>query len=367
MAQVDKIYHNLCQHILDNGKTKKDRTGNGTISVFAQQLRFDVSDSNFPLITTKKMYTKGIVYELFWFLGYHMKDEKYKKFGLTNIKWLVDNNVNIWVGDAYKKYKTNWLKENPPFGAPYENQVITEEEFIEKIKTDDDFTIIWGELGPVYGKQWIGWNSEYGGINQIEQILQQLTSDPDSRRIMVNAWNVGELHNMTLPPCHYGFQFYTRDLSIDERVNFINNTDDDKIIIAYFENPGNEWLKEQVESIVNKNGIPEKAISLMWNQRSVDTFLGLPFNIASYALLLYMIAGEVNMVPEELICSLGDTHIYNGHIDSVKEQLERDVNKYESAKIIINRGSKSFFELTPEDIEIKEYKSYKSIKTELYN
>lgn len=184
---------------------------------------------------------------------------------------------------------------------------------------------------------------------------------------MVNAWNVSDLHNMVLPPCHYGFQIYTRELNLEERKILLRKQEIEKSD-SKFVSPGVYTTEPGPSSkYLDSQGIPSRAISLMWNQRSVDTFLGLPFNIASYALLLHMLAVEVNMAPDELICSLGDTHIYNGHIEAVNEQLERDVHKYESAKIKIKKGSKSFFELSPKDIEITNYKSYKTIKTELYN
>ena len=212
-----------------------------------------------------------------------------------------------------------------PDGRPY-----TKEEFIDKIKTDDKFAKEWGELGPIYGKQWRQW----GGLqditddnkpiylDQISNLIKDLKTNPDGRRLMVSAWNVGELNKMILPPCHYGFQVYTRKLTGEERWDLLKK----KV--------GEERFKSMVDDIVPFGGglseelqlynIPTRAISLMWNQRSVDTFLGLPFNIASYGLLLEILAKEVNMVPEDLIGNLGDVHLYSNHIEQAKEQLNRE-------------------------------------------
>ena len=308
---IDKKYRELLQDILENGVENKDRTGTGTISVFGRQIRHKMSDG-FPLLTTKKMYWKGIVTELLWFLR-----------GDTNIKYLVDNGCNIWNGDAYKNYQRNCDESYGPYG------VLLQSEFINKIKTDDEFAKKWGDLGSIYGKQWRRWSTypnEYGEyesnpIDQIQNLIEQLKTNPDSRRLMVSAWNVGELEKMVLPPCHYGFQVYTRELSLEERTTlFCKKTgqkDWKKRVQATIEVQGEENLNKEFE----KHNIPKRAISLMWNQRSVDTFLGLPFNIASYGLLLEIIAKEVNMVPDELIGNLGDVHLYKNHIEQAKEQL----------------------------------------------
>jgi len=309
MNKLDKQYTDLLQDILDNGVEKKDRTGTGTISVFGRQIRHKMLEG-FPLLTTKKMPWKTIVTELLWFLR-----------GDTNIKYLVDNGCNIWNGDAYKNY-LKWAGNNP----------LTIEKFIEQVKTDSDFAGVYGELGPIYGKQWRKWREgKYTnelvvggleipdgptywkeGIDQIQNLINDLKTNPDSRRLMVNAWNVGELDQMVLPPCHYGFQVYTRELSEKERINLLHTKHGNK---GHHIEAGFNMLDEY--------DIPTRAISLMWNQRSVDTFLGLPFNIASYGLLLEIIAKEVNMVPDELIGNLGDVHLYSNHIDAAKEQIGR--------------------------------------------
>ena len=325
MNKLDKAYTNLLQDILDNGEVKGDRTGTGTVSVFGRQIRHKMSEG-FPLLTTKKMPFKTIVTELLWFLR-----------GDTNIKYLVDNNCHIWDGDAYKNYGQKIISEG------YQNLVAigwpsTQEEFINKIKTDDEFAKKWGELGPIYGKQWRQWNTgksvvvghngnhnEFGTIviDQIQNLINDLKGNPDSRRLMVNAWNVGELDQMVLPPCHYGFQVYTRELSLEERRNLVTL---EKYESVYNDGDSRNTLSH---SEIDQWGYPKRAISLMWNQRSIDTFLGLPFNIASYGLLLEILAKEVNMVPDELIGNLGDVHLYSNHIEQAREQIGREFTEEE--------------------------------------
>jgi thymidylate synthase len=318
MNNLDARYQALLEDILQWGVEKKDRTGTGTISVFGRQIRHKMSEG-FPLLTTKKMHWNSIVTELLWFLR-----------GETNIKFLLDYDCNIWNGDAYKRY-VNSLFYN--FSGDVKGYVVHEhlskEEFINKIKTDDEFAKKWGELGPIYGKQWRNWINhdleipngnglrymEKQTIDQIANLINDLKTNPDSRRLMVNAWNVGELDQMVLPPCHYGFQVYTRELSLEERAKWLQDNKGYDLLVGNLEH---DHIREVVE-----NESPTRAISLMWNQRSVDTFLGLPFNIASYGLLLHIIANEVNMVPDELIGNLGDTHLYSNHIEQAKEQIGR--------------------------------------------
>jgi thymidylate synthase len=327
MNNLDKKYQELLQDILDNGVTKSDRTGTGTISVFGRQIRHKMSEG-FPLLTTKKMAWKTMVTELLWFLR-----------GDTNIKFLVDNNCHIWDGDAYKNYcKIVGSIEEPDYSVhvddPNQNctRLMTMEEFINKIKTDDEFAEKWGSLGPVYGSQWRDWLTykpsnntgsfyQSGNIDQIQNLINDLKTNPDSRRLMVNAWNVAEIDQMTLPPCHYGFQVYTRELSWEEQVQWVmKNTDV-------------EWENLYIVEEIAKDTTPKRAISLMWNQRSVDTFLGLPFNIASYGLLLTILAKEVNMVPDQLIGNLGDTHLYLNHLEQAKEQIGRELTDEERYNI----------------------------------
>jgi thymidylate synthase len=334
MNKLDKQYTELLQTIIDFGVNKSDRTGTGTRSIFGYTIRHNMKEG-FPLLTTKKMYWRGIVAELLWFLR-----------GDTNIKFLVDNDVHIWDGDAYKNYlkKTTPDKNDPDY---HETRVLVSmSEFINRIKTDDEFARKWGELGPIYGKQWRSWSklelTEVGKelseiwdgrthtkldfpIDQIQNLINDLKTNPDSRRLMVNAWNVGELDQMVLPPCHYGFQVYTRELSFDERLKLANiekpNSDNMMVFLDYV-------------SMMDNRNIPTRAISLMWNQRSVDTFLGLPFNIASYGLLLEIIAKTVNMVPDQLIGNLGDVHIYNNHIDQAREQIGRKYTPEERSEML---------------------------------
>jgi thymidylate synthase len=338
MNNIDRQYKELLEYILHFGVNKADRTGTGTKSIFGWQIRHNMKEG-FPLLTTKKVAFKTMVTELLWFLR-----------GDTNIKFLHDNNCHIWDGDYKKSGRTD------------------------------------GELGPIYGAQWRRW----GGLqdltdddkpiylDQITNLINELKSNPDSRRLMVSAWNVGELNQMVLPPCHYGFQVYTRKLSLKERY-----------IIAKYDWPPDGLHNVAINRLEQRN-IPRRAISLMWNQRSVDTFLGLPFNIASYALLLEIIAKAVNMVPDELIGNLGDVHLYNNHIEQAKEQISR--TPYELPKLNINtefwptesgscgEGSldaiavfNSFKDdnfckcLLEEDIQLYNYQSHSSIKAPLSN
>ena len=318
MSNIEKQYQGILRKLVLYGKEKGDRTGTGTLSYFGDQIRHNMADG-FPLLTTKKMAVKTMMTELKWFLK-----------GDTNIKYLVDNNCHIWDGDAYK----NFLKNS----VPHDRQE-TMKEFIEQIKTDNEFATKWGELGPIYGKQWRDWQSQKFNvakgegyllqIDQIAKLIVDLKNNPDSRRLMVSAWNVGEIEEVVLPPCHYGFQCYTRD-----------STREEKIV-----NPGKY-----------------KVVSLMWNQRSVDTFLGLPFNIASYGTLLQLIADECNMIAGELIGNLGDTHLYKNHIQQAKEQIVREpfpLPTIELSNVNILNGEW--------DYEVKGYEYHPTIKAPLSN
>jgi len=339
MNNLDKQYISLLKDILNNGVNKADRTGTGTISVFGRQIRHKMSEG-FPLLTTKKMPFKTIVTELLWFLR-----------GDTNIKFLVDNNCHIWNGDAFKNFMDT--SEGDP------DLIWNQDQFINMIKTDDEFAKQWGELGPIYGAQWRSWQDAEKPrvyIDQIENLIKDLKTNPDSRRLMVNAWNVGELDSMVLPPCHYGFQVYTRELSLDERRKLANY---DSVFVSPI----------TVESW-DRNNIPTRAISLMWNQRSVDTFLGLPFNIASYGLLLEIIAKAVNMVPDELIGNLGDVHLYSDHIDQAKEQIGRKYTPEERKTLLKDAMSwrlynKALNELMPFGGGMSEY--YEAHKIPYYS
>ena len=309
MNQLDEDYKGLLGSCLYNGIEKTDRTGTGTLSVFGRQIKHRMKDG-FPLLTTKKMAIKTMMTELKWFLK-----------GRTDIQYLRDNGCKIWDGDYDKSGRTD------------------------------------GELGPIYGKQWRDWghgvleNKHLGQIDQIKNLINDLKTNPDSRRLMVSAWNVGELNQMVLPPCHYGFQVYTRDLGLDERIELYNS---DKLPM----NQSLDYLHEQLDSM----GIPRKGISLMWNQRSVDTFLGLPFNIGSYGTLLIILGKEVNMMPDYLIGSLGDVHLYKNHIEQAKELITR--TPYKLPKLEITNCDIQNGEF---DWELINYQSHPSIKAPLSN
>ena len=322
MNNIDLQYQSLLNDILGNGTIKSDRTGTGTTSVFGRQIRHKMSEG-FPLLTTKKMHWNSVVTELLWFLR-----------GDTNIKFLLDYDCHIWDGDAYKNYLEN-------SSTSLDGTHLSKEEFIYHIKNNKEWGDKWGDLGPIYGAQWRNWlgpdeffQSHY---DQIKLLISTLKTNPDSRRMMVNAWNVGQLDKMVLPPCHYGFQCYVRE---------------------------------------------GKYLSLMWNQRSVDTFLGLPFNIASYALLLEIIAKEVNMIPDELVGNLGDTHLYLNHIEQAKEQITRtpyelpsiqitERNWYMHEAVKEHLGEKTFEEkilsYRPDCFELLNYQSHPKIKAPLSN
>ncbi len=304
-------YKDLLDHILSNGSIKGDRTGTGTLSTFGNQLRFDLRKS-FPAVTLKKLYTRTLRIELIWFLGNHLNNEYYKEFGRTNIKYLVDNNCNIWNDWPYKAY----CKANKDKG-----DTVTLKEFISLIKYSDEFAKTWGNLGPVYGKQWRDWETKDGRhIDQIAQAIHDLKTNPDSRRIIVNAWNVGELEEMNisgLSPCHRSLQFYS----------------------------------EVIDG--------ERYLSLQWDQRSSDVFLGIPFNIASYGLLLHMIAQVTGHKVKELIGNLGDCHLYSNHIDQSKELLNREPK--EQCTLWINPEVTSIDDFDADDFEFKNYISHPAL------
>jgi thymidylate synthase len=308
MSNIEKQYQGILRKLVLYGKEKGDRTGTGTLSYFGDQIRHNMADG-FPLLTTKKMAVKTMMTELKWFLK-----------GDANIKYLVDNNCHIWDGDAYKNYRN---KFEP---APYQFTPDTMEEFINKIKTDDEFAKQWGELGPIYGKQWRNWESQKFNvakgegyllqIDQIAKLIVDLKKNPNSRRLMVSAWNVGEIEEVVLPPCHYGFQCY----------------------------------------------VSEGKLSLMWNQRSCDTFLGIPFNIASYATLLLLLCKETGLEAGELIGNLGDVHLYKNHVQQAKEQIVREpfpLPTIELSNVNILNGEW--------DYEVNGYEYHPTIKAPLSN
>lgn len=368
LNNVDKVYHDLLNDILENGHIKGDRTGTGTISLFGKQIRFNMKD-RFPLITTKKLHIKSIIRELLWFLS-----------GDTNTQYLNKHGVTIWDEWAYSKYvesankcelASRWLK--------YDDQLIpknldddcrralTIEEFRERIINDDEFADKFGYLGPIYGHQWVNWTGVHyyklnlkhpftgedtyqegtKSFNQIEILINRLKTNPDCRRMIVSAWNVADLEDMSLAPCHYGFQVWTRELTQEERWDIAGLTPN----MSEF-----DWCNKLCE----EQNIPKREISLSWNQRSCDMPLGIPFNIASYAFLLHMIAQQVDMVPGELIGNLGDCHIYLNQVEQIKEQLNRESKECKPA-LILNK-SKDIFLYQFEDFKIENYESHPSIK-----
>jgi thymidylate synthase len=319
------------------------------------------------------MAWKTMVTELLWFLR-----------GDTNIKFLLDYDCHIWDGDAYKLYWFNWKPIKEDCGDDLTPH--SKDEFINRIKTDEEFAKKWGELGPIYGKQWRQWqgwmqykrddgSNGFGSLwyDQILRLVHDLKTNPDSRRLMVNAWNVAELDQMTLPPCHYGFQVYTRELDETERVVLMDNK------LGITENLPQYYTEDEMV----KHNIPKRTISLMFNMRSIDTPLGLPFNIASYGLLLEIIAKEVNMVSDELIGNLGDCHIYKNQIDGVKEQISREPfttlpsveiterNWYQHQLVKEHLGEKTFSEkilsYRPDCFVLKDYISHPKIYFPLSN
>ena len=285
-----KQYLDLIKTVLEKGVVKSDRTGTGTISYFGTQQRYDLADG-FPLVTTKKVFVRGIIHELLWFIH-----------GDTNIKYLVDNNVHIWDDWPFKTYS-----ESPE----YQGEDI--KEFAEKIKNDDEFAKKWGNLGPVYGHQWRNFN----GVDQLKNIINEIKTNPDSRRLIVSSWNPVDIPFMALPPCHSFYQFYVAD----------------------------------------------GKLSLQLYQRSGDVFLGVPFNIASYSLLLMMVAKVCHLECGTFVHTIGDTHIYSNHIDQVKLQLTRE--PYPLPKMLIKRDVEDIEEFTIDDFELVDYKCWPKIKGEV--
>ena len=293
MNNLDKQYQDLLKRVIETGNNKTDRTGTGTVSTFGATIRHDMSDG-FPILTTKKVAWKTLITELKWFLK-----------GDTNIKYLVDNNCNIWNGDAYKDYQR-------ACAYMLEMEDYTQEEYINRVKTDDDFAHTWGDLGPVYGKQWRNIN----GVDQLENLITGIINNPDSRRHLVDSWNVEQLEKMTLPPCHYSFQCYVND----------------------------------------------GKLSLMWNQRSADLFLGVPFNISSYGLLLELLCAETGNEPGELIGNFGDVHLYKNHLNQAAEQILR--KPYDLPKLGL-----TYYDIYRGDFDaiLMDYKSHPAIKAPLSN
>jgi len=399
LYNVDRQYQELLLKVINNGKEKEDRTSTGTISTFSHTLEIDMAQG-FPLLTTKKMFTRGIIHELLWFLN-----------GDTNIQYLVRNGVNIWTPDAYREYKksfevhptgnididfmlkghsdqvmgyTSMDNPNPSYklgqiNAFLEGKAVKPDfylsidEFKETIINNDKFAEMYGELGPVYGKQWVNWGGYEiisgkeveglnKGINQIQNAIDTLNNNPDSRRIMVSAWNVGELIDMKLPPCHWAFELYTEELTEAERGQmFRAKSMGPKLGVDIVDGKPSPPTKTKTEHYDEYN-VPSRRLSLKWHQRSVDTFLGLPFNIASYGFLLEMIAQQVNMVPGVLVGDLTNVHIYKNHIEQCKEQLKRKAKPL--PQLVLNKAD-DIFSYGLQDYQIVNYDPHPTIKGDI--
>lgn len=358
MNALDRQYQELLTSVLNTGTKKSDRTGTGTLSTFGKTIRHNMADG-FPVLTTKKIQWSAVVAELIWFLR-----------GRTDLRYLLEHNCHIWDGDAYKKYAQETSMD-------VDGQ-LTKEEFINRIKTDDLFNDQYGDFGPIYGKQWRAWSAGaledkhgFGRIDQIERLVSQLKTSPDSRRLLVSAWNVGDEPYMVLPPCHYAFQVWTRELSLPERFRLWEAMPDKDVM----DFPIGPLDDDQYHETLDQIGVQRRAISLMFNMRSSDVFLGLPFNLASYGLLLEILGHEVGMVPDELIANLGDTHLYLNHIEPAMEQLGREPFALPKLTIMDNilQGlgkipfSESVLQMIPQDFVLENYKSHPRIKAVLSN
>ena len=323
MNNLDIQHKQLIEKILKDGENKLDRTGVGTRSIFGHQMRFKMTDG-FPLLTLRKIHTKSLIHEILWFLSAY--DDKYKKFRNTNIRYLVDNGVTFW---------TDWpLANYNKYNSP-----LSQKEFEKRIMEDDDFALQWGDLGPVYGKQWLN----FSGVNQIDEVINLLKNDPDSRRIILNAWNPPEIPHMMLPPCHMFFQLYSFDMGEDERFYFFT-----KDRVTY---------KKAHKSI--SSCFPKRRLDMQLYIRSQDVYLGQPFNIAEYALLLHMLAQVTNMVAGNLIYTIGDAHLYTNSIDAAKTICTR--TGYDLSKLVLNKKIKNIYDLRFDDIQIEDYKSHNNI------
>jgi thymidylate synthase len=352
---VDEQYLNCLKYILDNGVKKNTRSGE-VLSVFGLSMRFKLSEG-FPVLTTKKMFTKGFIHELLWFLK-----------GDTNIKYLVDNNVNFWTPDAYRFYNELLDKQDKIQGIDYSKNNgfrVDVETFIDKIKNGDNAIItkkknengnlirIWyryGDLGPVYGKQWRHWGNT--DFDQVQNIINLLRYDPYNRRLLLTGYNPDVLNDIALPPCHTLYQFYARPLSKEERVNWCNEHFSIKDL-------------PNVLKLMDSYNVPKDSLSIWFSCRSQDMPLGNPANIMSASLLLSMIAHCVNMVPDEVIWNGGDCHIYTNQIEGVKEQISRNPHAYNLPKLVLNPKVNNINDFTFDDIKIEGYESYPKISMPL--
>ena len=351
---VDNQYLDLVNEIIEHGEAKDTRAGK-TRSLFGKQLRFSLKDG-LPMLTTKKMFSKGVIHELLWFIK-----------GDTNIKYLVDNGVHIWDDDAYRYFLDIREKAYGPVNVESET-VISKEEFLEGVKQQirwEDIGYTWGDLNKVYGYQWTKW----GGHNQIEEVIETLKKNPDDRRMIISAWNVADIPDMALPPCHFCCQFYTKKMTEEERWNYfeahILKEDNEEGRYNLFVSRGENYLKGSLVAYLDRMNVPSRKLSCMWNQRSCDCGLGIPFNILSYSILTHMIAQCVNMDVDELIFNGGDVHVYENHIEHLKEQTKRNPHLYALPTLKLNTKIKNINNFTYDDIKIEGYKSYSAIKMPL--
>ena len=374
MNKVDTEYFRIVNDILTNGRLKKNRTGVDTIGIFGAQAKYNVDLNAFPLLTTKKVHWPAIVHELLWFIS-----------GSTNIKYLVDNNVRIWNEWAYKKY-SDWWENRAKFYTSPENMEreipalqenkLTQEEFVEKIKFDESFANRWGELGEgTYGGMWrafpfytmddefvgsstvTGQGSEswvFGQVDQLQKVIDKLKTNPDDRRMIVSAWHPYWVDHCALPPCHCLFHFHTEELTLEERIDILQKQVG-PVNLPKFE----MWIIQKL----NEENIPHRRLNCLLYQRSNDFFLGVPFNIASYSLLTAMIAHVTNMVPGTFTHSHGDAHIYVNHLDQIKLQMSREPKALPS--LWLNPDVKSLFDFKFDDIKLLNYDPHPAIKAEV--
>jgi thymidylate synthase len=320
----------------------------------------------FPLITSKKVYWKGVVAELLWFLN-----------GRTDLRFLLERDCKIWVGDAYKKHLQRIDNEEYDY-APY---CVTEEDFIHEILTNDSFSELNGDLGPIYGKAWRRWLNirQIDGVvpneswairdytDQISLLVNELRNNPDSRRMLVSAWNPARLNEMTLPPCHYSFQVYTKELTLTEKADWLDKHY--PLITSSWHNHGLNNL-EYLEEVEFEYSMPKRSISLLFNMRSCDVGLGLPFNLASYGLLLSILGNIVNMIPDELICNIGDAHIYNNHKEGILQQISRDPFNLPKLKINsenwnLTTTADIISSFSMKDFQLEGYQSHRTVSLPL--
>ncbi len=362
---VDTAYADLLKLILNNGRRKKNRTGVDTIGVFGAQAKFEVDLNAFPVLTTKKVYTRSIIHELLWFLS-----------GSTNIKYLVDNDVHIWDEWAYKRYTDSFaevLKKHA--GTTIGNTCYTQKEFIQHIKADNKFAKMWGELGEgTYGGMWRAFpyykgtyfDREIGIVDQIQKVMDKLKNNPDDRRIIVSAWHPYWVDHCALPPCHCLFHFNTEELTLEERWDLIdayNWCEEKQCHKTQFKMKDMDETPDAFHSACDAIGVPRRRINVLLYQRSCDTFLGVPFNITSYCLLLAMVAHCSNMVAGTFTHTYGDLHLYVNHLDQVKEQLTREPKIL--PKLWLNPKVKNILDFKFSDIEIRDYQSHPAIKGDI--